>query len=63
MPEVKKTDTLELSFSVSEPTAEQVLVIMSHKEHTDVIKTFPAQGPNAGVFAFKLVCVDSVFSP
>jgi hypothetical protein len=49
-----KSDALEISFGVSEPTAEQVFVRLQHQDKP-IVKTFPTSGPSSGVFVYKLV--------
>jgi hypothetical protein len=53
---VGKSDALEISFGVSEPTAEQVFVRLQHQDKP-IVKTFPTSGPSSGVFVYKLVRV------
>lgn len=51
-----KSDVLEVSFSVSDSTAEQIAVRLTHDSHP-FTKTFVASGPTHGVFVYKLVRV------
>lgn len=52
-PDLHKSEVLQLSFVVSDPTVEQVFVRMSHEEHP-YVKTFATPAPLGNVFIFKL---------